>query len=105
MNNVEVLKTMRAELMQRINALDSAISVLEQIHNDVGDQLKVEETPEPKMHKGKVGKMQFESAIDLTKLSAPDSPWTCKKCGAFNPAGQKTCLECKTKRPSGIRTD
>lgn len=76
-NDVVILKQMRAELQQRISALDSVIQILEQINfgtNSAETEIEIEEDV-PKTKKKKTKNTSFESSIDLTKI--PD----------FNPNG------------------
>lgn len=103
---LKALKKLRADLMLQVNALDSAIAACERMNfaDDVVTAVVEETKP---VQKGRTRNTTFESSIDLTQLNAPEAPWTCPKCGAFNPAGSSTCMECKAKKPArkGIRKD
>lgn len=108
---LNALKQLRSQLQLQINALDSAIEMLSQLATDDCDDIFVASSPkQPELnefetpHKGKTRNTKFESAIDITQFNVPESPWTCT-CGTLNPAGSKTCMECKKKRPAGIRTE
>lgn len=95
--NIRVLKQIRAELMERITALDSVISLLEHLDDGIVDEpyvAPVVETPTTK--KGKTRNTTFESNFDFAQ---PPSPWICPKCGAMNSIDRKICVECKTKKP------
>lgn len=74
-NDVVILKQMRAELQQRISALDSVIQILEQINFGTNSVETEIEEDVPKTKKKKTKNTSFESSIDLTKI--PD----------FNPKG------------------
>lgn len=74
-NDVVILKQMRAELQQRISALDSTIQILEQINFGTNSAETEIEEYVPKTKKKKTKNTSFESSIDLTKI--PD----------FNPNG------------------
>lgn len=74
-NDVVILKQMRAELQQRISALDSVIQILEQINFGTNSAETEIEEDVPKTKKKKTKNTSFESSIDLTKI--PD----------FNPNG------------------
>ena len=74
-NDVVILKQMRAELQQRISALDSVIQILEQINFGTNSVETEIEEDVPKTKKKKTKNTSFESSIDLTKI--PD----------FNPNG------------------
>lgn len=108
---LNALKQLRTQLQLQINALDSAIEMFSQLADDRDDdfvatspqrQEPINEFETP--YKGKAKNTKFESAIDITQFNVPEGPWTCK-CGTLNPAGTTTCMECKKKRPKGIRTE
>lgn len=113
---VNQLKQLKADLQLRTEALDRAIEAL---HGIASDLTTAEPTPTERLvetladtqkvepitpYKGKTKSTTFESAIDLNQFNVPEGPWTCK-CGTLNPAGSSTCMECKKKRPKGIRTE
>ena len=75
--HIATLKQMRAELMQRIDALDSAIRIMEQVSAELTPTVTLSGMPQPKPRKRAAKSAPF----DITKI--PD----------YNPHG------------GGIRTD
>ena len=78
---LKALKKLRADLMLQVNALDSAISLLEQVTGEATSDKELEMEMPSKRIRGKTKNTTFESTIDLSKI--PD----------YNPRG------------GGIRTD
>ena len=62
---LKALKKLRADLMLQVNALDSAISLLEQVTGEATSDKEPEMEMTSKRIRGKTKNTTFESTIDL----------------------------------------
>lgn len=106
---IEILKQMKLELQDKIEALDKSIRLLSGnttvltfdpiVAEDEPEETKECETPVF----GKTKNTKFEMSVDLSDLHEPLSPWNCHKCDTYNPSTATVCLKCKAPRPNSSR--